>query len=58
MGKTSSAAIVSEIWNIEQLDSYIKLESYGGTSPDIKGSTRKIGKNKHLTDKILTINSK
>ncbi len=42
MGKASSAAIVSEIGDIEQLDSHIKLESYGGISPDTRGSAGKI----------------
>ena len=38
MGKVNSASIVSEIGRIEQFDSALKLQSYGGKCPDMEGS--------------------
>ena len=38
MGPVNSATIVSEIGNIDQFDSALKLESYGGKCPDMTGS--------------------
>ena len=40
-GKVNSASIVSEIGRIEQFDSALKLQSYGGKCPDMEGSRGK-----------------
>lgn len=56
MSIISAAEIVSEIGEIKQFDSAVKLQSYGGKSPDIKGSGGKAGatgaskiRNSHLS---------
>ena len=41
IGTLSAACIVSEIGNISQFSSALKLQSYGGKSPDITGSAGK-----------------
>lgn len=41
MGTMNAAAIVSEIGNIKQFDSALKLQSYGGRAPNVSGSAGK-----------------
>ena len=41
MGPVNSATIVSEIGNIDQFDSALKFQSYGGKCPDMTGSEGK-----------------
>ena len=38
MGPVNSATVVSEIGDIKQFDSALKLQSYGGKCPDMTGS--------------------
>lgn len=59
IGNTNAAAIVSEIGDIDQFGSALKLESYGGKCPDMTGSggksyAKKVTKirNSHLSNAI------
>ena len=42
VGVVSAATIVSEIGDIRQFDSAVKLQSYGGKAPDLTGSGGKV----------------
>ena len=45
IGTVTAATIVSEIGSIEQFESAVKLQSYGGKAPDMSGSAGKIRAN-------------
>lgn len=46
IGTITAATIVSEIGSIEQFESAVKLQSYGGKAPDMSGSAGKIRANR------------
>jgi transposase len=59
IGTVSAATIVSEIGSIEQFESAVKLQSYGGKAPDMSGSAGKVHargisrtRNSHLSNAI------
>ena len=56
LGIINSAIIVSEIGNIEQFESALKLQSYAGKCPDIEGSGGKIHSKgiTHVRNKFLS----
>ena len=56
VGIANSAIIVSEIWNIEQFKSPLKLESCAGKCPDIEGSGSKTHSKgiTHVRNKFLS----
>ena len=56
IGIINSAIIISEIGNIEQFESALKLQSYAGKCPDIEGSGGKIHSKgiTHVRNKFLS----
>ncbi len=59
IGAVNAAVIVSEIGNIGQFDSALKLQSYGGKCPDMSGSGGKVRatgitrtRNSHLSNAV------